>query len=67
MVAVVDCGVVVETIGHLEAYLLNSRTGVVDLHRSPTDKESVDTHKHRVTLKDGGCVVLIFDKGEIVA
>lgn len=66
MVAVVDKGVKVETIGEIEAYMLNSRTGEMDLYKSPTDKKSVDTHKYRVTLKDGLGAVLVFKNGKIL-
>lgn len=65
MTAVIDQGKKVKTIGGIEAYLLNSRSGTVELYQSPTEREVVDTHKNKVSIKDGDAVVMVFSKGEI--
>lgn len=65
MTAVIDNGKEMKTIGGIEAYLLNSRTGNVELYQSPTEKEVVDTHKRKVSIKDGDAIVMVFNNGEI--
>lgn len=67
MTAVIDKGKKVETIGGIEAYMINSNRGTVDLYTSPTDKTTVDTFKHKLTFKDGPVVVAVFSEGKVVA
>jgi len=66
VIAVVDMGPTVKTIGRLEAFLLNSRTAVLELYKSPTERVDVDTNENKVKLVRSGVVVSVFNKGEIL-
>ena len=67
MTAVISKGKKVETIGGIEACMVNHNRGTVDLYKSPTDKTTVDTFKHKLTLKDGPVAVVVFSDGEVVS
>ena len=62
-VVVIDHGYKVKTLGNIEAQLWNRRTGILELFKSPTEKVRVDTHKHKVTFKEGGVRLGVFFKG----
>jgi|GEM_PF-5889017 len=66
MIAVINRGKKVETIGDIEAYMVNHARGTVDLYQSPTDKTTVDTFKHKLTLKDSSAAVMVFSEGKVV-
>ena len=67
MTAVIHKGKFVETVGGIEAYMVNHRRGTVDLYTSPTDKTSVDIFENKLTFKEGTRAVMVFSEGKVVA
>lgn len=63
MTAIIDKGVMMETVGGIEAYMVNHRRDTVDLYRSPTDKITVDTARHKLILKQGQTPVIVIGFG----
>lgn len=63
MTAIIDKGVMMETIGGIEAYMVNHDRDTVDLYRSPTEKITVDTARHKLILKQGQTPLIIINYG----
>lgn len=62
MTAVIDHGVWVDTLGGVEAGMVNSRTKTLDLFLSPTDKRTVNLTQCKVTLKDGNIIQGVYNE-----
>lgn len=61
MTAVIDHGAWVDTLGGIEAGMVDTRAKTLDLYRSPTDKRTVDLTQCKVTLKDGNIIQGVYN------